>query len=65
MLLTGNTIDAADALKCGLITRVVANEAELDEEVNRICDSIKSKSRAIVLREFQFYEGKVVFNHLI
>lgn len=55
MLLTGNAVTAEDALKCGLITRVVENESELDEEVNRICESIKSKSRAIVWRGKQFF----------
>lgn len=55
MLLTGNAITADDALKCGLITRVVANETELDEEVDRICDSIKSKSRVITWRGKQFF----------
>lgn len=55
MLLTGNAISADDALKCGLITRVVENESALDEEVNQICESIKSKSRAIVWRGKQFF----------
>lgn len=55
MLLTGNAISADDALKSGLITRVVPDELELDEEVDRICDSIKSKSRAIVQRGKKFF----------
>lgn len=55
MLLTGNTISAIEAVNSGLITRVVSNETELDEEVNRICDAIKSKSRAVVQRGKKFY----------
>lgn len=55
MLLTGNAISADDALKSGLITRVVSDERELDEEVDCICDSIKSKSRAIVQRGKKFF----------
>lgn len=55
MLLTGNPINATDALQCGLITRIADNENELDEEVNRICDSIRSKSRAIIWRGKRFF----------
>lgn len=55
MLLTGNAITADEAAKSGLITRVVSNEPELDAEVDRICDSIKSKSRAIVQRGKKFF----------
>lgn len=55
MLLTGNAITADEAVKSGLITRVVSNEPELDAEVDRICDSIKSKSRAIVQRGKKFF----------
>lgn len=55
MLFTGNAISADEAVNCGLITRVVSDQAELDEEVNRICDSIKSKSRPIVERGKRFF----------
>lgn len=55
MLLTGNAITADEAVKSGLITRVVSNEPELDAEVDLICDSIKSKSRAIVQRGKKFF----------
>lgn len=55
MLLTGSTIDADEALRSGLITRVVADENELNEEINRICDAIKSKSRPIVQRGKRFF----------
>lgn len=55
MLLTGNAITADEAFQCGLITRVVSNEDELEDEVNRICDSIQTKSRAIVQRGKRFF----------
>lgn len=56
MLFTGNAISADEAVKFGLITRVVSDdERELDDEVNRICESIKSKSRAIVQRGKKFF----------
>lgn len=55
MLLTGNTITAEDAVKNGLITRVVADEAELNKEVQDICDAIKTKSRAVVERGKKFF----------
>lgn len=55
MLLTGNAITADEAVESGLITRVVSNEPELDAEVDRICNSIKSKSRAIVQRGKKFF----------
>lgn len=55
MLFTGNAITAKEAIDCGLVTRVSADETELDAEVERICDSIKSKSRAIVQRGKRFF----------
>lgn len=55
MLLTGNPITADEAVKCGLITRVVSDENELEADVNRICDDIKSKSRAIIERGKRFF----------
>lgn len=55
MLLTGNTITAEEAVKNGLITRVVADENELNQEVDQICAAIKSKSRAVIQRGKKFY----------
>lgn len=55
MLLTGNAINAEEAVKCGLVTRVVDDQQELDEEVNRICESIQSKSRSIIQRGKRFF----------
>lgn len=55
MLFTGNAISADEAINCGLITCVVSDQTELDEKVKEICDSIKSKSRAIVERGKRFF----------
>lgn len=55
MLLTGNAITSHEAVKCGLITRCVANEHELDKEIQQICDSIKAKSRIVMQRGKRFF----------
>lgn len=55
MLLTGNSINANDAVRSGLITKCVPNANELDEEIDRICDSIKAKSRAVIKRGKRFF----------
>lgn len=55
MLLTGDTITAQEAVKSGLITRCVANEYDLDEEIQRICDTIKAKSRIVVQNGKRFF----------
>lgn len=55
LFLTGETVTADEALKSGLITRVVSDETELEQEVNRICDAIKSKSRPIIQRGKRFF----------
>lgn len=54
MLLTGLPISADEALRVGLVSSVVASE-ELDEEVNKICNAIMTKSRAVVSFGKKFY----------
>jgi enoyl-CoA hydratase/carnithine racemase len=54
MLLTGLPISSDEALRVGLVTSVVSSE-ELDEEILKICDAIKSKSRAVVSFGKKFY----------
>lgn len=61
MLLTGFPISAAEALECGLVSSVVPAE-QLDAEVDRVCDSIKSKSRAVVERGKHFFYQQVAMN---
>lgn len=54
MLLTGLPISSQEALRIGLVSSVVPGE-ELDNEMTRICDAIKSKSRAVVSFGKNFY----------
>lgn len=55
MLLTGNAVTAEAAVRSGLITKCVPNERNLDEEILRVCDSIKEKSRAVIKRGKRFF----------
>jgi enoyl-CoA hydratase/carnithine racemase len=56
MLLTGDEIDAAQALDWGLINRVVADDC-LDTEVGRFAESIlKRSAAAIAIGKRSFYE---------
>lgn len=55
MLLTGDFIDAGEALRRGLVNRVVA-AAELDAEVKKLTDSICAKSAvAVAMGKQMFY----------
>lgn len=54
MLLTGLPVSADEALRVGLVSNVVPSE-KLDEELEKICDAIKSKSRAVVSFGKKFY----------
>lgn len=55
MLLTGDAIDAAQALEWGLVNRVVRSE-HLDDEVQRFADRIMARSgAAIALGKRSFY----------
>lgn len=54
MLLTGLPISADEALRVGLVSSVVTSQ-ELDEEVNKICCAIMTKSRAVVSFGKKFY----------
>jgi enoyl-CoA hydratase/carnithine racemase len=55
MLLTGDFIDAGEALRRGLVNRVVV-AAELDAEVNKLTESICAKSAvAVAMGKQMFY----------
>ena len=48
MILSGRMIDAAEAERCGLVSRVVAND-KLLEEASKLADKIAAQSRPAVL----------------
>lgn len=54
MLLTGLPISSDEALRVGLVSSVVPGE-ELDSELLKVTDAIKSKSRAVVSFGKRFY----------
>ncbi|RWS01772.1 Enoyl-CoA hydratase domain-containing protein 3-like protein, partial [Dinothrombium tinctorium] len=56
MVFTGNFISAQDALRSGLISRVVARD-NLEEETNSVVNAICSKSKSVLaLGKKFFYE---------
>ncbi|KFB41357.1 enoyl CoA hydratase [Anopheles sinensis] len=56
MLFTGLPISAAEALEAGLVSKVVSKDS-LDEELDKICKAIASKSRSVIaLGKKFFYE---------
>ncbi|XP_055599365.1 enoyl-CoA hydratase domain-containing protein 3, mitochondrial [Uranotaenia lowii] len=56
MLFTGLPISAEEALTAGMVSKVVPAE-QLDQEIETICNAIKSKSRAVIgLGKKFFYE---------
>lgn len=61
MLLTGLPITAEEALASGLVTTVVPAD-QLDTEVDRICDAIKLKSRAVIERGKRFFYEQIAMN---
>ena len=58
MLFTGLPISSQEALRIGLVSTVVPCEV-LDNELGRICDAIKSKSRAVVSFGKNFYHQQL------
>lgn len=59
MLLTGLPITAQEALRHGLVSRVVADSDALNAEINVICNAIKSKSRSVVERGKKFFYEQI------
>lgn len=58
MLLTGLPLTANEAKENGLVFKV-CKEEDIDKEVDHICQSIMSKSRAIIMRGKRFYYRQV------
>ena len=55
MLLTGLPINATEAYQAGLISRLVQDTEELDQEIEMICQAIVSKPRGVVSLGKKFY----------
>lgn len=58
MLLTGLPLTAQEAYDSGLVTKVVP-ATQLDEEVNKIVESIKHKSRSVIALGKEFYYKQI------
>lgn len=61
MLLTGLPITAQEALLSGLVSSVVPNN-QLDAEVQKFCDAIISKSRAVIELGKKFFYQQLAMN---
>ncbi|XP_034834975.1 enoyl-CoA hydratase domain-containing protein 3, mitochondrial [Maniola hyperantus] len=58
MLLTGEPISATEAYESGLVTKVVSAD-KLDDEVDKIIDQIKSKSRSVITLGKEFFYNQM------
>ncbi|XP_050348113.1 enoyl-CoA hydratase domain-containing protein 3, mitochondrial isoform X2 [Nymphalis io] len=58
MLLTGEPINAQEAYDSGLVTKVVPAD-KLDEEVSRIVEQIKHKSRCVIALGKEFFYKQI------
>lgn len=58
MLFTGEPITAQEAYESGLVTKVVP-ASELDNEVNKIIEKIKQKSRSVIALGKEFYYKQI------
>ncbi len=58
MLMTGNPITAAEALRSGLVCQVTSQE-DFERAIADICNAIKAKSRAVVALGKRFYRRQL------
>ena len=56
--LPGDTISAKEAYECGLVTKIVSPE-ELDQEVDKIVEKIKLKSRSVIALGKEFFYKQI------
>lgn len=61
MLLTGQPIQAREAMEFGLVSKIVPSEA-LDAEVNAVCNAIIAKSRSVVELGKKFFYEQIEMN---
>jgi len=59
MLLTGEPINAKEAYNAGLISKLVENEDNVEEEVEKICSAIASKPRGVIALGKKFYQQQI------
>ena len=59
MLLTGKPITAQDAFQAGLVSKLVQDKSELEEEIQSICDAIIAKPRGVVAMGKKFYQQQL------
>ena len=55
MLLTGKPITAQEAWQAGLVSKMVQNQEELDQEIQAICQAIIDKPRGVIALGKKFY----------
>ncbi|EAT36153.1 AAEL011736-PA [Aedes aegypti] len=61
MLFTGLPISAQEALESGLVSKVVPSD-KLDQEIETICQAIKSKSRSVIALGKKFFYEQIAMD---
>lgn len=64
MLLTGIPIDAEEALRSGLISKLSEDDAGLEEELELVCDAIAAKPKAVIELGKSFYRQQLEMGEL-
>ena len=59
MLLTGIPIDAEDALRSGLVSRLSEDDAALEREIDTVCEAIAIKPKKVVELGKAFYRKQI------
>ena len=59
MLLTGIPIDAEDALRSGLVSRLSEDDEALGKEIDTICEAISSKPKKVIELGKAFYRRQI------
>ncbi len=59
MLLTGLPIDAEEALRAGLVSKLAEDDNAAEAEVEAICEAVAAKPRAVVQLGRAFYRRQI------